>query len=285
MSIKSIIVPYAGASAMASINAGLALAKAHKAYVEILHAKPGQETLMPIFLPQPGYAGEIFAELSSETNRHLETALSLCTNAANRAGIEMLENDELIEMPCACVRIVDGMLEKTLPERARISDLVVMNLPTADMPAHYDSIIRSALFKSGKPVLLVSDGMNPVIPAKKAVLAWNGSFEAARAMMLSLPIMKGAKVLVYTGVEGASPAITALNVAAYLRRHGIDAEARQEFLSVTSDVALRKAVKDFDADLLIMGAYSRDDRWRETLLGSLTGEVLKDINIPVLMAN
>lgn len=54
---------------------------------------------------------------------------------------------------------------------------------------------------------------------------------------------------------------------------------------MTSGVALRKTVEDFCADLLVMGAYSREDRLRETLLGSLTGEVLKEMNIPALMAN
>jgi nucleotide-binding universal stress UspA family protein len=270
---------------MASINLSLSLAKAHNSHVEILHATPGQETLFPIFLPQPGFSGEIFKELSSEANRHLETAFSLCTNAAERAGIDMLEDDGLADAPCASLHIVDGTLEKTLPQRARVADLIVMNMAIVDKPTHYDRLLRAALFKSGKPVLLVSDRMKPVIPVKKAVLAWNGSFEAARALNLSLPMLKSAKVLVYEGVEGEPPAVAASDVVVFLQRHGIQAEARQEFLSVTTGVALRKAADDYGADLLVMGAYSREDRWRETLLGSLTGDVLNDMNVPVLMAN
>lgn len=285
MSIKAIIVPYAGANAMASVKAALAVARAHNAHVEILHAKPNQEILIPVFLPQPGFTGEIFAELSSEANRHLETAFSLCTNAADRAGVEMVEDGEIVDAPCASLHVIDGTLEKALPQRSRVADLIVMNMSIADKPAHYDALLRAALFKSGKPVLLVSDGMNPVIPAKKSVVAWNGSFEAARALNLSLPLLKNSKVLVYTGVEGEPPVVTASDIVVFLRRHGIEAEAKQEFLDVTSGVALRKTVEDFCADLLVMGAYSREDRLRETLLGSLTGEVLKEMNIPALMAN
>lgn len=203
MSIKAIIVPYAGANAMASVKAALAVARAHNAHVEILHAKPNQEILIPVFLPQPGFTGEIFAELSSEANRHLETAFSLCTNAADRAGVEMVEDGEIVDAPCTSLHVIDGTLEKALPQRSRVADLIVMNMSIADKPAHYDALLRAALFKSGKPVLLVSDGMNPVIPAKKSVVAWNGSFEAARALNLSLPLLKIQKYSFIPGWRGS----------------------------------------------------------------------------------
>lgn len=285
MSIKSIIVPYTTANAMASVHAALALAKAYSAHVEILHARPGQENLMPIFLPQPGFADEIFAELSSEANRQLETALSLCSKAADRAGIEMLEDGEEVDAPSVSLHIAEGALETLLPLRARVADLVVMNLALANKPAHYESIIRAALFRSGKPVLLVADGQIEAVPPRRAVLAWNGSFEAARALKLSLPLLAGAKVLVYTGIEGKPPAITAGEVAKYLRRHGIAAEEKQEFLDTTCDVALKRVISEFEANLLVMGAFSREERWRETILGSLTGEILAESTVPVLMAN
>lgn len=35
----------------------------------------------------------------------------------------------------------------------------------------------------------------------------------------------------------------------------------------------------------IDGHFSHDERLRETLLGSLTGEILKEMDIPVLMVN
>ena len=39
-----------------------------------------------------------------------------------------------------------------------------------------------------------------------------------------------------------------------------------------------------DADLLVMGAYSHS-RFREIILGGVTRDILRDMNVPVLMAH
>jgi nucleotide-binding universal stress UspA family protein len=43
-------------------------------------------------------------------------------------------------------------------------------------------------------------------------------------------------------------------------------------------------VAELGADLLVMGAYSHS-RLRETILGGVTRDVLRNMNVPVLMAH
>jgi hypothetical protein len=47
---------------------------------------------------------------------------------------------------------------------------------------------------------------------------------------------------------------------------------------------LGENVSELDVDLLVMGAYSHS-RFREIILGRVTRDILRDMNLPVLMAH
>ncbi|MBT3701538.1 MAG: universal stress protein, partial [Alphaproteobacteria bacterium] len=47
---------------------------------------------------------------------------------------------------------------------------------------------------------------------------------------------------------------------------------------------LMSAVRDENADLLVMGAYTRS-RLRRLIFGGVTGDVLKNSPVPVLLAH
>lgn len=284
MTIKSILVPLTGTSNTAALRAALSLAKAFNAHIEMLQAVADPDSLMSELLPEAGLM-EIYSELASEANRQLETTVSICRKTVGNAAVEWLDQDEIVDAPSATLKTVAGVMEQLLPERALVSDLIVMNFGTKERQATYNKLLRAALFKTGRPVLLVPEIETLSLPPRKVVFAWNGSFEAARALRLSLPLLKDAHVQVYTGVEGDVPGISAREVVIYLRHHGIRAEAREEFLNQPCDIAVRNVVDNVGADLLVMGAYSRSERVRETLLGSLTGEILKEMDVPVLMVN
>jgi hypothetical protein len=76
------------------------------------------------------------------------------------------------------------------------------------------------------------------------------------------------------GVEG---------IRSYLRWHEIEAET-QLFKPLTKDVGagLLGAARDFNADLLCMGAYSHS-RLRQLILGGVTRHILENSDMPVLM--
>jgi nucleotide-binding universal stress UspA family protein len=72
-------------------------------------------------------------------------------------------------------------------------------------------------------------------------------------------------------------------IQAYLRWHGIEAEA-VPFKPATREVGagLLGAARDFGADLLCQGAYSHS-RLRQLILGGVTRHVLENADLPVLM--
>ena len=52
---------------------------------------------------------------------------------------------------------------------------------------------------------------------------------------------------------------------------------------ITSEVIVSR-VADLRADLLVMGAYGHS-RWRETILGGMTRDILAHMTVPVLIAH
>src|SRR5262249_51280146 len=70
----------------------------------------------------------------------------------------------------------------------RAFDVIVMSRPAADTAAPNNRAIESALFESGRPVLL-SPPTAPKQIATNIMIHWNGSTEQARASALAMPLL------------------------------------------------------------------------------------------------
>src|SRR4029077_8006956 len=70
----------------------------------------------------------------------------------------------------------------------RAFDAIVMSRPDADTAAPNNRAIESALFESGRPVLL-SPPTAPKQIATNIMIHWNGSTEQARANALAMPLL------------------------------------------------------------------------------------------------
>ena len=80
--------------------------------------------------------------------------------------------------------------------------MIVMSRPDADTAAAYNRAIESALFESGRPVLL-SPPTAPKQIATNIMIHWNGSTEQARANALAMPLLHLAgRVTVLTVIGG-----------------------------------------------------------------------------------
>lgn len=130
------------------------------------------------------------------------------------------------------------------------------------------------------------------------LIAWDGTREAARATHDALPLIaRGAKVKLYhinPQHPGDDPAT---DVADYLSRHGVAAEADHTHSRIpASETALfgarslkvgdllLSAASDMGADMLVMGGYSHS-RTREMVTGGVTRSILQHMTIPVLMSH
>ncbi len=122
-----------------------------------------------------------------------------------------------------------------------------------------------------------------------AVVAWNGSREAARAAFDALPLLRTAsRVEVVTAgrdEDAQALPLAGEEIAAALSRHGVKCEVAALTRGGESDGAsLLARVNQAKAGLLVMGAYGRH-RLSELVLGGVTQHVLAASPVPVLLSH
>jgi len=170
----------------------------------------------------------------------------------------------------------------------RCSDLLVLGRPGADPENVAPATVEAALYECARPVLIA-----PPDPGngdfKSIVLAWNGSFQAARALEYALPfLIKASKVTLL--VVGSKPDdVGASYLARNLGRHGINPTIDAIDPGAVSGRARGRALlgytHDNSADLLVMGAYGRGQVLSFLGLGGATGKVISSCRVPLLMAH
>lgn len=172
----------------------------------------------------------------------------------------------------------------------RFSDLVVLPKPYGEGRGHEDeAILESALFNAEVPVIVVPDDATHTQKTGTVVLAWNESREAMRAVRQSLPVLQAAESVNVTIIDPPTHAPDRSDpggaLSQMLARHNVNAEVSilAKTLPRVSDVIARQA-EDLDADLVVMGAYGHS-RFRESILGGATRNILQTTKLPVLMAH
>ena len=185
--------------------------------------------------------------------------------------------------PTLSFESVAGREEDIVAQRSRLYDMAVVPHPEADEDVSSSDALHAVLFDSGRPVL-VAPRNAPKTIGKRVCCAWNGSAESAAAMAAALPWLHRAeaiRVLYADEYQRRGPDVD--GILRYLRWHEVTAE-KTLFKPQTKDVGagLLGAARDFQADLLCMGAYSHS-RLRQLILGGVTRHVLENSDMPVLM--
>ena len=173
---------------------------------------------------------------------------------------------------------------------ARCADLILLGQfdPERREAAAMRELAELLLLESGRPVLFVPYiGTATAIPPKRALICWNDSRPAARAVNDAVPLLADAEVTVLaidagpTALERAG----AEAIAAHLVRHGVRATPQQTISNgiPAADVILNYA-SDLGAHMIVMGGYGHSRR-REHLLGGVTFELLRTMTVPVLMSH
>lgn len=181
-------------------------------------------------------------------------------------------------------------LDAAAARLARYSDLVVAAKPYGDgrHPSQV-AVLEAVLFGTGAPVLVVPPSEKPLPSFDRIAVAWNESDEAMAAVRKALPLLVAAErvdiVLVDPPSHSPERSDPGGAICVMLARHGVRAEVSilSRTLPRVSDVILR-FLKEQGSDLLVMGAYGHS-RFRETILGGTTRNILKHMTVPVLMAH
>lgn len=190
-------------------------------------------------------------------------------------------------------RLSDDDAEAALVQQARYADLVVLSQHDQSTAGAGlgRQLPESVALYGGRPVLVLPYAGRFEHFDRHALVAWDGSRAAARAVTDALPLLRrSARVTLAVfnperqyGVHGEQPGA---DIALFLTRHGVRIEVQQQATPPGLDVgnALLSLAADSGADLLVMGAYGHM-RWRELVLGGVTHTILQSMTLPVLMSH
>lgn len=187
-------------------------------------------------------------------------------------------------------RVIEGNIAEVLTTCARYSDLTVIGQTDPDHPSYPASMPDQVVLGAGGPVLVVPYAGNFETVGRRAMVAWNGGREAARAVRDALPLLRRAEVTKVYSLNPTGPEhLAGADISLHLARHGVSAEASRDVLvdgGRSNDVGetMLSAAADFGADLLVMGAYGHS-RVREIALGGATQQILRSMTAPVLMSS
>lgn len=170
----------------------------------------------------------------------------------------------------------------------RLQDLAVVEQAGDPSDLLWGPAVQLAL--SGHPALIVPRSWTSPQFGRRALVAWNGSAQAAAAVRKALPLLRRAEqVSVLIGHSRASFPATMrppkLDIVDYLNHQGVSADARGLSDSdADAGAAILKAAAESGADLIVMGAFGRS-RFKEWILGGATRHVLENMTVPVFMAH
>lgn len=189
------------------------------------------------------------------------------------------------------VRVVDQPSVDAVVLHGRTSDLVIVG---QSPPGDTDTttardLPQQVVLHAGRPVLVLPRAKCSRELGSHVLVAWDGSREAAIALRDALPLLsQAASVALVSWRTSAAPAddgdLRIPEILAWLRRHGIEANAEQQVAADGLADALLSHAAQEDAGLVVMGGYGHT-RIRELVLGGVTRGIFQRMDVPILMAH
>jgi nucleotide-binding universal stress UspA family protein len=258
----------------ATLEAGFLVATQFDAQLEVLHVRADPATLLPIV--GEGMSGAMVEQVMEAMTEAVEGRAQRARAAFDRIAAKVGAT--------AAWRQEIGIEPVVLAGVARLSDLTVIGRPEATSESQFPASLESALFDTGRPVLVVPPNPLPTI-GRRIGIAWNGSPKASRAVAASLPFLEKAETITVLTVAVGRRGSSGEALAAYLGLHGLKAAVESaDPQGKSAGKALLEHAQGRGVDLLVMGAWGHS-RIRELILGGVTREVLAQTALPVLMAH
>ena len=132
-------------------------------------------------------------------------------------------------------RLIDGEAAAGLSAQGPCCDLMILGKGGMDdsRPAVTADVLQYVVMNGGCPVLIVPSPGSFRIPGRRALVAWNGSTHAARAVRQRTPLAQAGRsrdiaVAIPVSRQRADGEEIGADIALYLARHGINVEIIQE---------------------------------------------------------
>ncbi len=173
---------------------------------------------------------------------------------------------------------------------ARCADLTVVGWSPDGGADIERAFFESCLFDSGRPVLVVPAGYSFRSIPQRALVAWNGSREATRALREALPLLRQTRLTRFVTIDAEDSAFSdaldpSASIARHMGRHEIPIETKRAH-SRGRDVAtvLAEEADQFGASVLVLGGYGHV-RATEWIYGGTTRASLALARMPMFFAN
>ena len=264
-------------------DAALILGKQVNAHIHALFILPNPDAALG-YIPDVILAAGVMREIiERETQEAAEEAKKRFVDWRTRNNLPEIPGGRL-DTCVATWAEQTGEIEEVVTTRGRLSDLVVAPRP-APGAVQAQRCFDAAVFGSGRPTLVV--GERPLHDiTDHAMIAWNGSLEASRAVLGAMPLLHlAARVSIFAAPQYDVEGVNAAYLAEYLSWHGIRAHP----LAGSNDeratgVALVSAASEQKASLIVMGAYTHS-RLRQSFLGGVTRHLLAHAPVPLMMSH
>lgn len=217
-------------------------------------------------------------ELSRHEKTHLEMARSLARFAtlAQQYGIASFQQLH-----------VDDDAASALSSHGNAADLIILGKNELERPARREEsdFVEFVALNAAAPVFCVSE---KPFSWRHALIAWNSSSAATRAVRNALPILKNidvvSAVIFGGGIDPGTHAIASeddLHQCLSTLPKPVNIIHRTQ----TPDVghALLALADELGADLIVMGCVAHP-RWRGTLLGGATGVLIAESPVSLLLS-
>jgi nucleotide-binding universal stress UspA family protein len=179
-----------------------------------------------------------------------------------------------------------GAFAPLLADAAMLADVIILNRKL-DSAAYPDMRATAAevLLEAAKPIIAVPDTARSFPVAGRAMIAWDGSPQAAAALRAAVPLLRLAEAVILLEIDDGSIETSAEEAALYLSNYGIHPRTiRDSTLAQPVGKMLLLAIAAQKADYLVMGGYGH---WRatEALFGGATRTMLDESPVPVFLAH
>jgi nucleotide-binding universal stress UspA family protein len=257
------------------LESALSLARSFSAHVECMHVTPGQAYVAYDSL------GGIFV-MPDVIKAIEEQEAALRSKIEGKLGREDVSWDYVQ---------TTGDVASQLIARAALADLVVAGREPRriDFAGSAIGLLGDLICRSRTPVLVPCEIGRPVDPTRPALIAWDGSYEAANAVRSSIGMLKRASAVHLLQIVEEKPELfPSTRLLEYLSRHGIHAELAIEnvdevqYADHIPQILVTRAIA-IDAGYLVMGGYNHS-RLGEYVFGGVTRMMLSAAPVPILIA-
>jgi nucleotide-binding universal stress UspA family protein len=256
------------------LRAAVELAAASKAHVSALFlvTEPFMRALVGRHVPE-----DFVRQQMATLEREADERLAALTAIADAKGVKLEVKRETATM---------DHLPAILARQGRRADLIVVG-PGSDSDG--SALAEAAFMDTGRPALVVPAAWTGTLPPKRALVAWDGSREAARAAGDAIPLLRAAEDVVVLTVDAHRAGSRfsdrpGFGLTTYLSRHGAKARVKQVAGSGGITDTILEQVTEERADLLVMGGYGHS-RVREMMFGGVTRSILETAPSPILVSH